>query len=66
MIQGVQAGDTAALPFMRFMDIAYRTPAVEPFRFPGLIWMDDTIVILGQRDSRPVQGVLLDRRTYYQ
>ena len=62
----IQAGGTAALPFMRFMDIAYRTPAVEPFRFPGLMWVDDTIVILEQGNSRPVQGVLLNRRTYYQ
>ena len=55
-IQGVHAGATAALPFMRFLDIAYRTHAVEPFRFPGLMWVDDTIVILERGDSRPIQG----------
>ena len=53
-IQGVHAGATAALPFMRFMDIVYRTHAVEPFRFPGLMWVDDTIVVLEQGDSRPI------------
>ena len=36
----------AALPFLRFMDIAYRSSAVEPFRFPGLMWVDGTIVLL--------------------
>ena len=48
------------------MDIAYTTHAVEPFRFPGLMWVDDTVVILERGDSRPIQGVLLDQRTYYQ
>ena len=38
-IQGVHAGRTAALPFLRFMDIAYRSFAVEPFRFAGLMWL---------------------------
>ena len=65
-IQGVQAGATASLPFLRFMDIAYRSSAVEPFRFPGLMWVDDTIVLLERGDPRPIQGVLLDQRTYYQ
>ena len=65
-IQGVHAGATAALAFLRFMDVVYRTHAVEPFRFPGLMWVDDTIVILERGDSRPIQGVLLDQRTYYQ
>ena len=64
-IQGVHAGATAALPFLRFMDIAYRASAVQPFRFPGLMWVDDTIVLLEQGDTRPIQGVLLDQRTYY-
>ena len=53
-IQGVHAGATAALPFLRFMDIAYRAFAVEPFRFPGLMWVDDTIVLLERGDSRPI------------
>ena len=48
------------------MDIAYRSYAVEPFRFPGLMWVDDTIVLLERGDSRPIQGVLLDQWTYYQ
>ena len=65
-IQGVHAGATAALPFMRFLDIAYRAHAVEPFRFPGLMWVDDTIVIVERGNSRPIQGVVLDQRTYYQ
>ena len=65
-IQGVHAGATAALPFLRFMDIAYRAFAVEPFRFSGFMWVDDTIVLLERGDSRPIQGVLLDQRTYYQ
>ena len=65
-IQGVHAGATAALSFLRFMDIAYRSYAVEPFRFLGLMWVDDTIVLLERGDSRPIQGVLLDQRTYYQ
>ena len=65
-IQGVHAGATAALPFLRYMDIAYRSSAVEPFRFPGLMWVDDTIVLLERGDSHPIQGVLLDQRVYYQ
>ena len=48
------------------MDIVYRAFAVEPFRFPGLMWVDDTIVLLERGDSRPIQGVPLDQRTYYQ
>ena len=65
-IQGVHAGATVALPFLQFMDMAYRSSAVEPFRFPGLMWVDDTIVLLERGDSRPIQGVLLDQRPYYQ
>ena len=49
-IQGVHAGATAALPFLRFMDIAYRTFAVQPFCFLGLMWVDDTIVLLERGD----------------
>ena len=63
-IQGVDAGATAALPFLGFMDIAYRAFAVEPFGFPGLMWVDNTIVLLERSDTRPIQGVLLDKRTY--
>ena len=55
-----------ALPFLRFMDIAYKASAVQPFRFPGLMWVDGTIVLLERGDTRPIQGVLLDQRTYYQ
>ena len=65
-IQGVHAGATAALPFLRFMDIAYRAFAVEPFRLPGLMSVDDTTVLPERGDSCRVQGVLLDQRTYYQ
>ena len=53
-IQGVHAGATAALPFLRLMDIAYRAFAVEPFRFPGLLRVDDTIVLLELGEARPV------------
>ena len=62
-IQGVHAGATAALPFLRFMDIAYRASVVQPFRFPRLMWVGGTIVLLERGDTRPIQGVLLDRRT---
>ena len=64
-IQGVHAAATAVLPFLRFMDIAYRAFTVEPFRFPGFMWVDDTIVLLERGDSRPIQGLLPDQRTYY-
>ena len=47
------------------MDIAYRAFAVMPFRFPGLMWVDDTIVILERGEAPPIQGVLLDQRAYY-
>ena len=53
-IQGVHAGATAALPFLRFMDIAYRAFAVLPFRFPGLMWVDNTIVLLKCSDTHPI------------
>ena len=59
-IQGVHAGATATIPFLRFMDIAERASAVQPFRFPGLMWVDETIVLLERPDTRPIQGVLLD------
>ena len=39
--------------------------AVEPFRFPGLMWVDNTIVLPERGGARPIQGVLLDQRTYY-
>ena len=45
-IKGVHAGATAALPFLRFMDIGYRSFVVGPFRSPGLLWVDDMIVLL--------------------
>ena len=59
-IEGVHAGATAPLPFLRFMDIAYRAFAVQPFRFPGLMRVDNTIALLERGDTRPTQGVLLD------
>ena len=59
-------GARAALPFLRFMDVAYRAYAVQPFRFPGLMWVDDRIVLLERGETLPIQGVLLDQRTYYQ
>ena len=65
-IHGVHAGATAALPFLRFMDIAYRAFALEPFRFPGLMCVHNTMVLLERGDAGPIQGVLLDQRTYYQ
>ena len=65
-IHGVHAGATAALPFLRFMDIAYWSSAVEPFRFPGLMWLDNTIVLLERGNYRPIQGVVLDQRVYHQ
>ena len=64
-IQGLHVGATAALLFLRFMDIAYRASAARRFRFPGLTWVDDTIVLLERDDTRPIQGVGLDQRTYY-
>ena len=53
-----------ALPLLRFMDIAYGAFAVMPFRSPGLMWVDDTTAIWSAGDTRPIQGVLLDQRTY--
>ena len=58
--------DTAAVPFVRFMDMAYRSYAARPFRFPGLMWVDDTIVLLEGGDACPIQGFLPDRWTYHQ
>ena len=60
VIQRVHARATTALPFQRFMDIAYRAFAVMPFRFPGLMRVDDTIFILECGDTCPMHGVLLD------
>ena len=48
------------------MDIAYRASAVQPFPLLGLMWVDDTIVILERGDTRHIQGRVLDQRTYYQ
>ena len=48
------------------MDIAYRASTVQPFRFLGLMWVDDTILLLERGDTHPIQGVLLDQQTYYQ
>ena len=48
------------------MDIVYRASTVQPFRFLGLMWVDDTVVLLERGDTRPIQGVLWDQRTYYQ
>ena len=58
-------GATAALPFLHFMNIAYRAYTVQHFDFPGLMWVDDTIILLERGETRPIQGVLLDQRTYY-
>ena len=65
-IQGVHAGAMAALPFLRFMNITYTAFAVDPFCLLGLMWVVDTIVLLERGESRPIEGVLLDQRTYYQ
>ena len=64
-IQVVHASATAALLFLRFRDIGYRASAVQRFRFPGLMWVDDTNVIVERGGPRPIQGVLLVQRTYY-
>ena len=53
-IQGVYAGATAALPFVRFMDLTYMAFAVEPFRFSGLMLVDNTTVLLERGDARPI------------
>ena len=45
-IQRVHRGATAALPFLHCMDIVHRASAVHRFRFPGLMLVDNTIVIL--------------------
>ena len=58
--QGVHAGATAAVPFLPLMGITYRAFAVELFRLVGLVWVDDTIVLLERGDTRRIQGVLLD------
>ena len=55
-IQGVHAGATAALPLRRFMDMAHRSSVVEPFRFPGLMWVDDTIVLLERGELALYKG----------
>ena len=60
-MQAVHAGATAAFSFLRFRDIAYRASVVQPFRYPVLMWVDDTMVLLKRRDTRPIQGVLLDQ-----
>ena len=44
-------------------DIAYRTSAVQPFHFPGLMWVDDTIVLLS-RVSCWISSVVCRRRCY--
>ena len=51
--QGADVGAMAALLFLRFMNIACRTPAATPFYSLGVMWLDDTIVQLERNDARP-------------
>ena len=37
-----------------------------PFRSPGFRWVDGTTAILERGDTRDIQDILVDQRTYYQ
>ena len=50
---------------MSLMDITYKSSKVQPFRFLGLMWRDDTIALRERGDTRPVHGALLHQGTYY-
>ena len=53
-IHGIHTGATAALPFLRFMDIACGASAGQPSCCAGLMWVDDTIVLLERSETRPI------------
>ena len=33
---------------------------------PMMMWVDDTISVLAKGEDRPIHGVLVDQRTYFQ
>ena len=44
----------------------WRTPPPPPrMAHPLVMWVDDTITILARGEDRPIQGVLVDQRTYF-
>ena len=53
-------GATAALPYVRYMDLAYGVCAFPLMHHPMMMWVDDTITILAKGEDWPIQGALVD------
>ena len=49
--RGVHVGATMALPFLKFVDLAYCLHLVVPRVCPTMMWVDDTIVILAHGNN---------------
>ena len=64
-IQGVHVGVTTTAPFIKCMDMVYRVYSAACMTHPMMIWVDATITILTRGEDRPIQGVLVDHRTYF-
>ena len=64
-IHGIHACATTALPSQALTDMAYDALSVTPFRFPGLTWVHDTIVIIERDDTCSNHQVVLDQEPHY-
>ena len=45
---------TEALPFIKYMDMAYRAYLVAPMTHPMMMWVDDTLTIFTRAGDRPI------------
>ena len=50
--QGAHVGATAAIPFLKYMDMAYRAYLVASMAHPMMMWVADTITILARGEGR--------------
>ena len=64
-IQGVHVGATEAIPFVKYVGIAYGAYTAPLTAHPMMMWVDDTITVLARGEGRPIQGVLVDHCTYF-
>ena len=58
-IQGVHVVAMAAIPFVKYMGIAYGAYVIPPMARPMMIWVDDTITILAKGEDQPIQPNLV-------
>ena len=64
-IQGVQAGITAAIPFLATLAKNYGRSMANPMRSVAQMWVDDTLMAFAAEGGPRAQSALLDQQVYF-